>query len=302
MTTRTRKKKAERPNDNKVFKGHKPGSERPLRAADIKENEVPVHIVKAWEACRFPKKEPELEEGPEEHLHYNAAEKALEGLKVTATDIETFSVLLERFQEDRHFSMKAGFFLSVLINNCNEKRYVLHTTGLRKKIDMLCCAAGFGGGMKEVLVDGDVGDYFAAWMFEGVVIVKGNAGHHIKEGAVGGTVLVKGDVGDFAANKMDGGYLVVENAGDSAGNILLAGTIIINGDAGDLLGCRMGNSDRVEFDEEEYRTIIARGKVGKDVGYGMKSGRIFLWDKYLSISKEIFGGTVLHKEELLVNK
>jgi len=302
MTTKTREKGVgSKKEDNRAFERHKPGSTKPLRAADIKEHEVPRHIVKEWRKFKLPPGEPYLEEGPTENVHYEAAEKVVEGLELTAKDIEIFSILLERSKNAKDFPLKAGFFLSALINKCDDPKYVIHTRGLRK-IDALCCGAGRDGGMKEIMVHGDVGDYFAAWMYDGVVTLNGKAGHHTKVSALGGTVIANDDVGDYAANNMDGGYLIAKkNVGHSAAMDLLSGTVVIIGNAGDRLGCEMGTNNP-EHDEEEYRTVMAMGKVGNEVGHRMKSGVIFLWNEYLSISNEIHGGKVFHRGDLRVDR
>jgi len=181
--------------------------------------------------------------------------------KYSATDVEEFSIALVEFQNEANFSYKAGFFLSALINNCQEDKFVIHTAHL-EHIDHL----GFCN-TKNITVDGDVGDFVGRQMKEGTITLIGNA--H-----------------DFIGSRMEGGVITVAgNAGDWSGYKMRGGTIIVRGNAGKEIGCTLKSG-----------SIIVEGDVGESVGKKMEGGEIRVMGKYQNIAADIQGGEIFHKE------
>ncbi|MEL6104593.1 MAG: formylmethanofuran dehydrogenase subunit C [Planctomycetota bacterium] len=97
------------------------------------------------------------------------------------------------------------------------------------------------------LVEGNVGDYFAAGCSGGVIELNGNAGDFVggavagkRLGASGGIIHCHRDIGSHGGHRMRRGLLIVDgDAGPSLGASMIAGTIGIAGNAGPNLGCEM---------------------------------------------------------------
>ena len=92
----------------------------------------------------------------------------------------------------------------------------------------------------ELIVEGDVGDSFAAGLRGGSVVVRGNAGDRVgaampgaSKGMTGGEIVVTGSVGERAGERMRRGLLVVGgDTGDHTAHAIIAGTVVVLGRAG----------------------------------------------------------------------
>jgi hypothetical protein len=222
------------------FKGF--GSE-PLhetRTAKVERNERLDAMIDAWKRFRVPLKLSYI--GSALDL-FNEAGDIIRGLACTSKDIEEFSLALSRFQGDALFDLKAGLFLSALINHCPERICVIHTSHLYEGISEL----GFRN-TKDIVVEGDVGLLVGFEMKGGRILVRGSGGNSagrslengdiILEGNVchavglssrGGTITVKGDAGQEVGAWMDGGNIHIFGEISSLSNDVQGGKIFHNG-------------------------------------------------------------------------
>ncbi|MBN1314643.1 MAG: hypothetical protein JXA42_04225 [Anaerolineales bacterium] len=89
----------------------------------------------------------------------------------------------------------------------------------------------------RIRIKGDAARYLADNMTSGVVLVEGNAGYGVGQYCYGGTIVVYGNAGDFTAVMNKGATIIVKgNVGDEVATYMLAGELIIVGDAGKNLG------------------------------------------------------------------
>ena len=103
-------------------------------------------------------------------------------------------------------------------------------------------AHGVAQGMSagELIVDGAVGDDFAAGLRGGSIVVRGNAGDRVggaapgaSKGMTGGEIIVTGSAGARAGERMRRGLIVVGgDAGDHAAHAIIAGTVVVLGRTG----------------------------------------------------------------------
>ncbi|MDD5172000.1 MAG: hypothetical protein PHF60_03100 [Candidatus ainarchaeum sp.] len=164
----------------KGFKGYKPEKEQPVREVEVVETEALKQLRDAW--GRY--------ESKADHYAYGYAHGVVMGLSYSASDVEKFSLVLAEFQDENDFSEKAGMFLSALINNCNDKEFVIHTTHLAEPISYL----GYGN--------------------ERIITVKGNAGGDVGAYMQGGEIHIEGKL--------------VSTGFDIHGKIFLNGELIID--------------------------------------------------------------------------
>jgi len=254
--------------------------------------------------------------------------KALDSLKgrhFSPKDIEMFSIALAQFQDSEWFSIRAGSFLSHIINSGNEVgTYTIHTRHLEESINFLGC-----WNKKIILVEGDVGDNLG-YMQTGQITVHGNAGrlagaemqsgmliihgsvseslgHKMKDGEItvhgnagvcacsslrGGSVFINGNSDYRAGFYMRNGLLTIKgNAGSALGNEMRGGKIIVLGDTNDNCGLKMGNG-----------TIEVNGNCRKHVGKKMTGGELHIGGDFKNISLEMSHGKIHHKGKLIVDK
>lgn len=137
-----------------------------------------------------------------------------------------------------------------------------------RKLDRL--GAGLAAGTVRVL--GDAGDELAREAAGGRIEVEGSAGMFAGTGMREGTVVVRGDVGAHAGSRrtglrwgMRGGVLWVEGRlGDFAGERMRRG-VIVAGSAGARIGTFLSAG-----------TILVRGAVGPEPGFGLRRGSLIL--------------------------
>jgi len=204
------------------FGRYKPEQEKEVRKVQITEDEVLKQLKDAWR--RY---------GPGFFGYsYETALKAVREISYSAADVENFCIALAEFQDEKHFSERAGYFLSALINNGKDSDYVIHTRYLGKELSQL----GYKN-TKNIVVNGNAGDWAGLQMGGGSITVNGNANARLGEGMRGGTIIVNGNVGPHAGSSMEGGSITVNgNAGYYVGYHMIGGTIILNGGVNSAVG------------------------------------------------------------------
>lgn len=145
---------------------------------------------------------------------------------------------------------------SVIIN-ANEEDSI--AVGLDEKID--------------IIVNGNVGDFFGALNNGADLVLNGNAGRFAGDVMHDGKIVIEGDCSEGAGMYMYGGELIINgDAGDNVGQISKGGVILIKGNAGDLVGLYLTGGD-----------IIVLNNIGKNAGDWMILGRIFVGGKIGSL-------------------
>ncbi len=137
-------------------------------------------------------------------------------LGASASDVETFSRKLAKFQDDGNFSRYiAGLFLSAIINGGKDNDYVIHTTQFRKPLHYL----GYEN-TKNITVKGNAGDCLANNMSKGKITVEGNAGDDVCLCMFGGEVRIKGNAIGIIGNLMKGGEIRVDGETGAIGHVI----------------------------------------------------------------------------------
>ncbi len=266
------------------FDKYKREKKQDVRAPDVKKDKKLTQLIAAWKKFRLE------EDGKIWYpTTFNKIRELLKGINYSTRDVEKFSVAIAEFQQDEDldydfgilrgygheglvrymFATKAGAFLSVLINNCPDSDFVIHTSHLDPKPDYLCSE-----NTKNVTIIGDVGNWFADSAKGGLLIIEGNAagwvGRGIQEGV---TVILKG------------------NASSGAGTGIWGGKLIVEGNALGLIGCEMGKG-----------SILIKGNGGNAVGLHMKGGEVHIEGEYESLGETIYGGKIYHRAKLIYPK
>jgi len=242
-----------------------------VRETDIKEGKQFEQLISAWSTYRrltksrnFLANTPIAD--PFSFVYLQALDLA-KNLMYSSKDVEKSSIILAEFQDEEWFFVKAGLFLSALINNGKEENYTVHTRHLQ------CSFRNLGyRNRKNIVVEGDANVGAGECMEDGSIIVKGSSDGDVGRNMKGGNITIEGD------------------AKDHVGNLLKGGVIVVKGDAGSWIGYRM---------EGGVTTII--GNAGYFVGQEMKGGEIHLYGKYKSI-ENVIHGKIFHKGKLIVDK
>lgn len=118
-----------------------------------------------------------------------------------------------------------------------------------------------------VLVEGDAGDFLAAYNAGAIVVLKrGKAGAYLAYGMTAGEVGVVGSVGDAAGAWATGGrVLVYGDAGARAGWRNAGASLVVKGDAGEAAGSGMSGGE-----------VALLGAVHGPVGEGMTGGVLYV--------------------------
>ncbi len=246
---------------SKGFGLFKPETEQMVRRAEVETNEAIEGMKRAWAAYG----DENIAISGFQRRAYDKMLASIKNLRYTAMDVETFSIALAEFQ-DEDFALKPGIFLSALINNCQEEKFVIYTRHLSKEINRIGYLT-----TKDITVEGDAGNAVGMEMVGGTIIVNGKAGYHIGRNMKDGTITVYGDVEADLGSDMEGGTIIVKgNSGLDTGVGMKGGSITVEGDA------------------------------ERDVGSGMKGGKIFLGGRY-HLASGIYGGSIYHKGKLIVD-
>ena len=204
---------------SKRFGMYKDEEKKAVRDPDNKKDEVLERIREAWRRIN-----------PDHNMHGKYVEACREinrlqlHLNCSSKDVERFSVALAEFQDEKDFSVKAGTFLSALINMGRDSDYTIHTGHLTKGIEML----GFKN-TKNVIVRGNAFDGTGAWMKSGLLVVEGSV---VTVGVAmdGGRIIVNGDSGEIGDGMRSGVIIVKGNSLGKVGKNMTGGEIHVEGE------------------------------------------------------------------------
>jgi hypothetical protein len=271
------------------FRGYKPEAEKASRKAEVKENEALTQLKAVWKDWQY-----HVGEGVDGNYRYISriveSSQIVENLQYTEKDVEDFSIIVAEFQDDYLFSVKAGIFLSALINYGDGKDFVIQSRHLMAPPDYLGYLLGHEN-EKNVIVDGDIGNGVGLGMICGSIIVKGNADSSVGMEMKSGSIIVSGDVGHLIGSSMKGGSIVVGGNAGGIGDRISGGDITVNGDIGIRVGYWMKGG-----------SITVKGNVGRDVGEIMTGGTINLEGNYESLSDRFRSGRIYHKGILIAGE
>ena len=242
-----------------LFDGLKPEKKQEQKEFKVDKNPVLEDMLKGFRAFLGEQNRglPTFESS-----HYKKCKELLPK-QYTAKDIEQFSKLLRIFHDrPGPFSTvanDAGLYLSSLINNSDEDRFIIHA--YNSNLNNL----GYQN-TKHITVKGDIGWTLGKQMIEGEINVHGNANAFAGVTMHSGKILIHGDAEMMSGHDMDGGEL------------------IINGNTGEYIAHMMNNGK-----------IVINGKAGNYVGNKMNGGEIHLNGECASIASTTEGGNIYHK-------
>jgi len=175
------------------FDKYQPEDEKDARKVTIERDPVLERLIAIW-------KKFELGFSGYNNEYKDALEQ-VKGISYSAKDVEKFSIALLEFQDEGNFPEKAGYFISVLINNGKDLDYVIHTQHLNQEINLL----GYRNS-KNITVNGNVGRGIGWEMEGGSITVNGNAGKRVGQGMKDGEIHLQGDyvtlAGDIKGGKI----------------------------------------------------------------------------------------------------
>lgn len=268
------------------FKGREPATEKIARLTDFRG---------LWERLSHINNHNEL---------YNATLSSVADLEVTSSDVEKFCVEIEKMQNEEGFPWRAGIMISALVNSSVDSDFIIPVRIFEGKLSLLAFR-----NRKNVFIDGDAGDGFAAQMEAGIATVHGNVYGGVGEGMTGGTAIAEQDVYGRVGACMAGGEINVKgdvgilgyNYGFSCGNgpkrIFIGdpmfavglemedGFINIEGFSGALTGLYQKGG------------VIKVGYAGSVVGSKRSGGEIYIENDYESISSKPGGGVIFYGEK-----
>jgi formylmethanofuran dehydrogenase subunit C len=224
----------------------------------------------------------------------------------SSKEIEKFSLAIGKYQESKEFDSSYGILLSSLINQSNDKYFILHTGYLTTYPNYI----GYLNS-KNIIIKGNAGDSLGQEMQKGSIIVEGDTKYYAGSNMNGGLIEITGNVKNSLGYEMKGGKIIVRgNAGMDTGNSMINGEIIVFGNADRELGRWMdGGVIRVYGEagdnlgsEMEYGKIFIFGNAGNKIGYKMKYGEIHLDGDYDTISKDIQGGNIYHGGKRIIQE
>jgi hypothetical protein len=117
-----------------------------------------------------------------------------------------------------------------------------------------------------VVIDGEAGDFLAAFNAGGLVGARGSVGHYAAYGMTAGSLRITGRAGDGTAAFLQGGSVRgFSDVGTGAGWGMRGGDLTVLGDAGELVGASMVGGE-----------IAVLGRANGPVGIAMSGGTIFV--------------------------
>jgi len=210
---------------SKRFGMYKDEEKKAVLAPDVKKDEVLERIKEEWA-----KLDPDRNIGGR-YIDGRAAVWSMQiRLDISPEDVERFSLVLAEFQDEEAFSVKAGTFLSALINRGKYSDYVIHTGHLTNRIDVL----GFEN-EKNILVRGNVGNAVGGHMKKGLLVIEGDVTTRVGVVMKDGLIEVMGNAGAETGYSLNGGKIMVKgNSGDKVGDHMIGGEIHIEGKIGSI--------------------------------------------------------------------
>ena len=162
---------------------------------------------------------------------YKKAIRMVSVIQYSSSDVEKFSLVLSELvrkicakKKIGYRKEKAGMFLNALINCGKDKTYTIHTIENGEDITWF----GYRN-RKEIMVLGDVGDYFANRMEGGLITVNGNVHGDMGQDMRDGEVIITGNAGSVGY-ELKGGKITIEGNANKVGQFSAGGEIHINGD------------------------------------------------------------------------
>jgi formylmethanofuran dehydrogenase subunit C len=279
------------------FGKYRPEEEKAVRKVEVVEDETLKTLIAAWKAYPF---------APVAGKTYEHALETVKPLEYSASDVESFSIMLAEFQNEKDFTIRAGLFLSALINQGKDRDYVIRTAHLEVPLDYICYQ-----NTKNITVKGDAGDWCGGDMKGGSITVNGNAGARVGGYMKDGAITVKGNSGAIAGERMEGGSITVN--GDTeygAGSEMWGGTVTIEGNTGpsvgyNMIGCRIdvkGDAQTWVGRQMHGGRITVAGNPGGRVGPHMNGGEIRIEGKWRGVSALFVSGRIYRKGKLVVDE
>lgn len=225
------------------FGRYKKEEKKGIREFDLKKNEALEMLEKTWKEWKATFTDVWTEYRNANHL------LRLSHISVSPEDIRLFSIYVSRFAEDDFFEVKAGIFLSALINSGPESDYsvvTLHDAGLY--------AIGFRN-VKEITIECNSPPALVGWeMGKGRIIVNGSTGENAGLDMKGGEIIISGNTGNGLGRCMHGGIVRVEgDAGEETGVLMIGGELHIKGDissiGNDIVGGRIYHKGKLIVDK-----------------------------------------------------
>ncbi len=242
------------------FSGYLPESERETRTSQVQQNGNLVAMRTAFE--RLSLENPANSEEWLAHAYRDALGLA-KAIRCPAVDVDGFNLALiddprpAKSWSGKRFDVRAGIFLSALINSSDEPEFILHTGHRGKGVSSLAYRCS-----KKLTVIGDPGTHCGRELDGGTLVIEGDCDSSIGNNMRSGTIIVKGHGGSHFGADMSGGEMVVEeHAGRRIGSNMKGGMITVEGDAEDDIGSSMWKG-----------RIMIKGSAGSDIGYEMRDG------------------------------
>jgi len=203
------------------FSHYKPEDEKHIKKFKVEEDETLQQLKDTFKRVRYGSVD--TSSYKEE---YDRALSLVYKLKYNSSDITKVLFALPEVRGRKYFNFNAGLFLSALINNCKDEKFVLITEHLSMAIDCI----GYMN-TKQITIQGNVGNYLGRSMENGLITTYGNAGDSIGFEMNGGSIIIHGNAEDEAGSCMKEGTITIKgNAGRSVGHYLHSGTIFLEGD------------------------------------------------------------------------
>jgi hypothetical protein len=158
---------------------------------------------------------------------YSAAVKSIRDLKYDSDDVEEFCAELDSSNKIPYMiSGPAGIYLSALVNHAHEQRIVLRLRDYQRTFHFLGYRLPEG---KNLVLQGEVGDFIGAGLSGGDLIVEGSTGNWCGAGMMKGKILVTEHAGQNTGEWMRGGEIHVDGRIRSVGKTLFGGKIYQRG-------------------------------------------------------------------------
>jgi len=199
-----------------------PEAERTVRIPEIKSDPILSKFADAWRECDSSGGRIVVVDW---EMAFPDIPKLISALRFTENDVESFSLALISFQNEPNFPIKAGLFLSALVDVCPGADFIIHTAHLSLPPESL----GYEN-KKKVVVQGSVGRELGNGMRSGSIIVKGDAGFCAGDMMQGSEIVIEGDAAANLGTMMNGGKITVHGHADRyVGDEMNSGVICLDG-------------------------------------------------------------------------
>jgi formylmethanofuran dehydrogenase subunit C len=245
-------------------------------------------------------REYDSEEKDDAYEMYFPIAKAIGSIEYSTEDIMRFCASLSGFIEEKCFGIKAGVFLSALMNAGSDSEYVLDLSHVEEDIESIGLF-----NEKRITLIGDFGNYVGDCMRSGSLRIKGNVEDSAGFKMEGGEIIIEGCAEEKLGNIMRGGSIhVMGCCGNQAGNEMKGGEIIVEEDVYGTVGNEMKggtitiNGDMIKQTYRSDGTTVHAGTAGMD----MEGGEIHLNGRYYATEANVRKGRIYHKGKLIVDK